>query len=235
MRNFFVDISSLEVERMTLPPQESKHACRVLRMRDGDTLAILNGRGEVLEGTIEEANPKACKIVKQQYSYHAPDTHHTHIAIAPTKSNDRFEWFLEKATELGVHEITPLLCANSERKKIKWERYQKVLIAAMKQSQRFYLPQLNPLTTFKDFISTVDGGLIAHCEDGPKNSLEEALHTDHPLILIGPEGDFSAEEIHWATEKSFKSITLGKTRLRTETAGIMACAITKLKFEKANE
>lgn len=235
MRSFFVDISSLEVERMTLPQQESKHACRVLRMQEGDQLAILNGRGEVLEGTIETADPKACMIIKREYRHHDPDPQHIHIAIAPTKSNDRFEWFLEKATELGIHEITPLLCAHSERKKIKWERYQKVLIAAMKQSKRLYLPQLNPLTKFKDFIAAHKGGFIAHCEDGSKTQLADVLSSNHPLILIGPEGDFSSDEIQLAVTSEYQSISLGTTRLRTETAGILACATTKLKFEKENE
>ena len=230
MRRFFIDIPSLKQEEITLPPDESKHACKVLRMTTGDGLEIVNGRGELFSGTILVADAKKCIVKKEKYSFHEKEKYTIHIAIAPTKMNDRFETFLEKATELGIHEVTPLLCSNSERKKIKHERYSKVIIAAMKQSKRMHLPVLNKLTTFKDFVD-VNTGLIAHCEDSSKQGLSYTLQSQDCPIIIGPEGDFTSQEIEYALKKGFKPVTLGNTRLRTETAGLYACMQAKLKFE----
>lgn len=230
MRRFFIDIPSLKQEELTLPPEESKHACKVLRMTTGDDLEIVNGRGELFSGKILVADSKRCIVKKEKYSFHPKDKYSIHIAIAPTKMNDRIETFLEKTTELGIHEVTPLLCSNSERKKIKHERYNKVIIAAMKQSKRLYLPKLNKLTTFKDFIDA-NSGLIAHCEEGSKNDITSTLQAQDCPIIIGPEGDFTTQEIEYALKKGFKPVTLGKTRLRTETAGLYACMQAKLKFE----
>lgn len=230
MRRFFVDIASLDTSEVILPESESKHACKVLRMQIGDAMAIVNGRGELFQGKIKIADAKRCVVEKTSYSFVERDMFHIHIAIAPTKMNDRFETFLEKATELGVHEITPLLCSNSERKKIKWERYQKVIVAAMKQSQRVHLPTLNQLTKFNDFIEN-HSGLMAHCENGKKQSVFDTITPNNCPILIGPEGDFTNSEIELALKKGFKPVTLGNTRLRTETAGIYVCMQAKLKFE----
>jgi 16S rRNA (uracil1498-N3)-methyltransferase len=230
MRRFYVEIASLNVNSLALPVEESKHACRVLRMKEGDQMEVVNGKGELFTGSISAANPKKCIVEQVDYEQWKQDTYHIHVAIAPTKMNDRFETFLEKATELGIHEITPLLCSNSERKKIKLDRYYKVLIAAMKQSKRLYLPQLNPLTSFNEFVKQ-NTGLIAHCEDGIKGKTEELLRPSDSPIIIGPEGDFTPQEISLALENDFKPITLGKTRLRTETAGLYACMLAKHKFE----
>lgn len=230
MRRFFVHIPSLDQAEITLPPEESKHACKVLRMNLGDNLEIVNGKGELFEGSIVVANAKKCIVKKEKYSSQEKDSYHIHIAIAPTKMNDRFETFLEKATELGVHEITPLLCSNSERKKIKQERYIKVLVSAMKQSKRLHLPILNELTKYTDFIEN-HKGLIAHCEDGSKQDLASTLEPLNCPIVIGPEGDFTVKEIELALKKGFKPVTLGNTRLRTETAGLFACMQAKVKFE----
>jgi len=154
-----------------------------------------------------------------------PWNYHLHVAIAPTKNIDRFEWFLEKATEIGIDEITPLLCERSERKILKAERLEKIIESAMKQSLKFHLPKLNPLIKFSDFINQdFDSDLyIAHCEETDKKTLKSMLVPNkNTTILIGPEGDFSTVEIEKAMQQNFVSITLGETRLRTETAGLVA-------------
>lgn len=231
MRSFFVDISSALDKEFTLPKEESKHACKVLRMNNGDHLAIVNGKGDQFTGEIINANPKACLIKVIDHVTEKKDDFEIHIAIAPTKNIDRFEWFLEKSTELGIHRITPLICSNSERKVIKEDRLNKVLIAAMKQSKRLYLPKLDSLTEFNEFIKTNPAGLIAHCYDDEKRTFETQVKPTNCPILIGPEGDFTNLEIEKAFSFNYKPVTLGKTRLRTETAGLYACMMSKHKFE----
>ena len=149
-----------------------------------------------------------------------------HLAVSPTKMNDRYEWFLEKATEIGITEITPLLCDHSERKQIKTDRFDKILLSAMKQSNQYFLPKLNEPMAFKEFIKLKREGLslIAHCEETNKKSLKNTLKPNQNVtILIGPEGDFSSKEIQTALENQYIPVTLGNTRLRTETAAIVAC------------
>lgn len=232
MRRFYIDIPSLDVPDLFLPAEESKHACKVLRMTSGDKLELVNGKGELLEAEIETADPRRCFIKKTRYTRIEKDQYHIHVAIAPTKMNDRFETFLEKATELGIHEITPILCSNSERKKIKEDRYNKVIIAAIKQSKRVYLPKLNPLVSLSDFLKNHKNGLIAHCEEGNKSEVNTLLKSTDCPILIGPEGDFTQHEIELALKNGYKPITLGSTRLRTETAGLYACMLAKMKFDR---
>lgn len=209
-----------------LSETESKHAIRVLRLIKGDEITLIDGKGNFYTTQITDDNAKKCiveiiDIVKEKK--HQP---FIHIAIAPTKNNDRMEWFVEKCTEIGISEITPLLCSNSERKKIKSERLIKTAISAMKQSLKATLPQINELTTFKDLIATSFDGekLIAHCYEDEKSPLKNSYEKKkNVLILIGPEGDFSKEEIELAIQHNFEPITLGESRLRTETAGILAC------------
>lgn len=231
MRSFFIPHTTLDVDSLTLPVEESKHACKVLRMQNGQQLSIVNGKGDELIAEITNADYKACEVKKVRFTHQPSDDFEIHIAIAPTKMNDRFEWFLEKATELGVHHITPLLCSNSERKKIKWDRYQKVIIAAMKQSKRVYIPLLDELTSLDSFIKLNPKGLLAHCYEDEKNRIDESLKDKNCPILIGPEGDFTNLEVEKLIQSGYQPITLGKTRLRTETAGIYACAIAKNLFE----
>jgi 16S rRNA (uracil1498-N3)-methyltransferase len=157
--------------------------------------------------------------------------HYLHLAVAPTKNTDRFEWFLEKATEIGVDEITPILCEHSERKVIKDDRLEKVVISAMKQSLKAYLPKLNPLTPLKDLLNAEFEGkkFIAHCYDLDKRELKNELtESSSHLVLIGPEGDFSEEEIQLAITQQFIPVSLGESRLRTETAGVVACHTVNL-------
>ncbi|NKI31985.1 16S rRNA (uracil(1498)-N(3))-methyltransferase [Croceivirga thetidis] len=207
--------------------EESKHIVRVLRKKEGDILHITNGQGSLFEAEILVADVKKCKaqIINEERSI--PKMFSVHLAVAPTKMNDRYEWFLEKATEIGIDEITPIICENSERRVIKQERFERVLQAAMKQSLQTRLPKLNAPTSFNDFISKTEGELqfIAHCDDSEKVELKRRLAADKDVvILIGPEGDFSKNEIKEAMEKGFTPITMGKNRLRTETAAVVACA-----------
>ncbi|PHR47616.1 MAG: 16S rRNA (uracil(1498)-N(3))-methyltransferase [Fluviicola sp.] len=231
MRSFFIQDATLDLETLKLPEEESKHACKVLRMQEGHQLSIVNGKGDELIAEIIDANNKACEVKKVSFKHTPPDNFQIHIAIAPTKMNDRFEWFLEKATELGIHRITPLLCSNSERKKVKLERYQKVIVSAMKQSKRLYLPHLDNLTSLDNFIKSNPIGVLAHCYEGEKNVLSDSLKKKNCPILIGPEGDFTNLEVEKLIQSGYQPITLGETRLRTETAGIYACAISKFLFE----
>jgi 16S rRNA (uracil1498-N3)-methyltransferase len=207
--------------------EESKHIVRVLRKKEGDTLHITNGQGLLFFAKITNANDKKCAVVITSFEKKTKSwNYHLHIAIAPTKMNDRYEWFLEKATEIGVDEITPLICDNSERKIIKPERYEKVLISAMKQSLKFQIPKLNEAIKFSDFVSTSFEGIkfIAHCEETDKKTLQNQLQSTNKItILIGPEGDFSSKEIAKALQHKYIPLSLGESRLRTETAGIVVC------------
>ena len=156
---------------------------------------------------------------KQQRKYYL------HLAIAPTKNNDRLEWFLEKATEIGIDEITPIICENSERKFIKPERLKKIIISAMKQSLKFHLPRLNDMVTLSEFLKQkqTQGKYIAHCVENEKQLMKDVLHPqESSTILIGPEGDFSFSEIEKSLQKGYTPITLGKARLRTETAALVS-------------
>jgi 16S rRNA (uracil1498-N3)-methyltransferase len=177
-----------------------------------------------------EVNQKSCKveIVEKEENYEKRP-YYLHIAIAPTKSNDRFEWFLEKATEIGIDKITPIICDHSERRKIRSDRLEKVILSAVKQSKKAWLPELSPLIGFKEFIKQAgmeEQKYIAHCREGERPELIKILnHNSSLLILIGPEGDFSEEEIMIANTQGFSSVSLGKSRLRTETAGIVASQI----------
>ncbi|MDR0661306.1 MAG: 16S rRNA (uracil(1498)-N(3))-methyltransferase [Prevotellaceae bacterium] len=211
----------------TLNEEESKHSIRVLRLTIGDIIYLVDGKGGFYATEISSISAKSCtvKIIEQQYDYGKRD-YRLHIAIAPTKNIDRFEWFLEKATEIGIDEITPLLCEHSERKVIKLERLQKVVEAAMKQSLKAYYPRVNNLATFEQVIkvSQANEKLIAHCYDTPKQLLKNAIKPQQDIIiLVGPEGDFSPKEVELAKQVGFKNISLGNSRLRTETAGIVAC------------
>lgn len=211
----------------TLNEEESKHAVKVLRMTAGDEVCMIDGKGGLYYGIIDEPDVKKCVIrVIEKIEQYNRRNYQIHIAIAPTKSMDRFEWFLEKAVEIGIDEITPLLSQRSERKMVKPERLEKIILSAMKQSIKSYKPKLNPLTKFNDFISLPHEGkkLIAHCEPNPKPGLKSKLEDENQfIILIGPEGDFSPNEIQKAIAQNFEEVHLGKSRLRTETAGIVAC------------
>ena len=227
----------------SLSEEESKHCIRVLRHSKGDILTLVDGTGGWYLSEIIDANPKKClvRVTEKKINFEKRN-YHLHIAIAPTKNIERMEWFLEKATEIGVDEITPLLCEHSERKQIKTDRLEKVMISAMKQSLKAYLPRLNNLTTFDSFVKQGNAvehlanpnlRFIAHCNEVEKMNLFEAAKPSASiLVLIGPEGDFSSSEIETALKNEFREISLGKSRLRTETAGIVAVQMINLLNEK---
>ena len=211
----------------TLDEPESKHCTRVLRLVKGDLITLVDGHGGLFTAEITDPNPKRCQVnvIQSQLNF-GLSAFQVNIAIAPTKNMERIEWFLEKATEIGVTRITPLLCRFSERKEIKHERLEKVMISAMKQSLKAYLPQLDELTKFSNFIHQPFEGqkFIAHCEDQQRDLLKSRIKPgENYLILIGPEGDFSVEEIEQALNAGFHPVSLGNSRLRTETAGVVAC------------
>ena len=219
------DISS-EDTQFTFDKTESRHIVKVLRKKDGDTLYITNGKHQLFTVEILFANDKKCLVnIIDIEEKSKPWSYYLHIAIAPTKNNDRLEWSLEKAIEIGVDEITPIICDNSERKVLKTERLQKIVQSAMKQSLKFTLPKLNEPIKFSQFVSTSFKGskFIAHCEEQDKKAFaEEVIPNTNLLVLIGPEGDFSTNEIKTALSNNFIPVTLGQSRLRTETAGVVA-------------
>ena len=206
--------------------EESKHIVKVLRKKESDKIFITNGLGFLFESEIILASEKKCEVKIIKETFQEPDKFYTHIAVAPTKMNDRMEWFLEKATEIGIHEITPIICDHSERKVFKIDRAEKIIQAAMKQSLHFYLPKINEPITLSEFVKKEFDGqkFIAHCEETEKKSFQkEVLKNGKITILIGPEGDFSTKEINLARANQFIPVTLGNTRLRTETAALAAC------------
>lgn len=222
----------IQGKQYTLNETESKHAVRVLRLANGDGIQLIDGNGNFYEAQIIDAHPKRCKVeVIKTVTGFGKRNHYLHVAVAPTKNIDRFEWFLEKATEIGIDEITPILCEHSERKAIKDERLEKVIVSAMKQSLKAYLPKLNPLTPLKELFDTDFSGkkFIAHCYDQDKRELKNELEGSQKiLVLIGPEGDFSEDEVEMAIDQKFVPVSLGESRLRTETAAVVACHTVNL-------
>ena len=214
-------------EMHQLGEEESKHIGRVLRFRQGDFVFLTNGRGDLFKAEITDADPKSCSVkIIETTSNYGKRNYAVHIAIAPTKNMDRFEWFLEKATEIGIDEITPIICEHSERREIKTERLKKVIVAAMKQSMKCYLPKLHAALRFNELITKNFSCQKFICSvDASKQQLLKDLYEvkKDVLLLIGPEGDFSSGEIELAEKNNFKKVSLGDSRLRTETAGIVAC------------
>lgn len=226
MQLFYNPDIAPDTNQFSFPKDESRHIVKVLRKKTGDLLNITNGKGYLFEAKLTIADQKNCVVNILNTTHQAPKNYQLHLAVAPTKMNDRYEWFLEKATEIGVTSITPIICDHSERKVVKIERFDKIIQSAMKQSLSCYYPILNAPITFKDYINQdFDGDTyIAHCEETDKKSLKsQVLPNKKITILIGPEGDFSVKEIKMAIQNKFIPVTLGETRLRTETAAIVAC------------
>ncbi len=210
----------------TLPADEAQHALRVLRLSVGEQMHIVDGRGHLSLAEITEAG-------KRSLAYRITETRecprtwrgHLHIALAPTKQAERVEWFVEKATEIGVDELTFLSCANSERDRVNKERMERIVVSAMKQSHSAWKPRVNDVTDFASFVQAERAGqrLVCHCHEGEKPFLLSMLGTeDDATVLVGPEGDFSGEEVRLATEHGFRPVSLGHNRLRTETAALVA-------------
>nr|WP_297309147.1 16S rRNA (uracil(1498)-N(3))-methyltransferase [uncultured Flavobacterium sp.] len=226
MQLFYTSEINNDTETYFFDKEESKHIVKVLRKKEGDILFVTNGLGFLFKTEIILASEKKCtvKIIESEQQNELP--FYIHLAVAPTKMNDRFECFLEKATEIGIQEITPIICDHSERKIIKTDRFEKILQSAMKQSNQFFLPKLNEPISFKEFMNLNHGGnlYIAHCEETEKNDLHKNIPTNEKYtLLIGPEGDFSTKEIETAIKNNYKPVALGNTRLRTETAAVVAC------------
>jgi 16S rRNA (uracil1498-N3)-methyltransferase len=205
--------------------EESRHIVKVLRKKEGDTIAITNGSGYLFTSEITFANEKKCEVLVTAEQFFEPAPYQLHLAVAPTKLNDRYEWFLEKAVEIGITQITPIICEHSERIAFKADRFEKIVQTAMKQSLQFYLPVLHEPVPFSTFVNEFKEGalFIAHCEETDKKLLKHALQPKQvTTILIGPEGDFSTKEINQALGLGYIPVSLGNTRLRTETAAIVA-------------
>lgn len=215
--------------------EESRHAISVLRHKENEILNITNGKGILYECRITKAHHKKCEVETLQTHYYEHPQPLLHMAVAPTKNIDRLEWFLEKATEIGIQEITPIICDHSERDKIRLDRLEKVLIAAMKQSLKYWLPKLNEPVSVSDFLSNnrpQAQKFILHCRESEKKHLFDAMQKKmDTLLLVGPEGDFSIREIEMAISQNFQESTLGNKRLRTETAALAACHIFNLRNE----
>ncbi|MDG1980741.1 MAG: 16S rRNA (uracil(1498)-N(3))-methyltransferase [Flavobacteriaceae bacterium] len=226
MQLFYNSILDRDTKEITFDKVESKHIIKVLRKKEGDQIFITNGKGELFICKITIANHKRClvSIISREVKKQSRD-YYLHVVLSPLKNNDRLEWFLEKATEIGIDEITLVTCDNSERKFIKAERLEKIILAAMKQSLKFELPKLNKVISFSEFLKKEykNAVYIAHCEKGDKKLLKTHVKPKESVtILIGPEGDFSSKEISKGIKSGCIPITLGNTRLRAETAALVA-------------
>ncbi|NQV02199.1 MAG: 16S rRNA (uracil(1498)-N(3))-methyltransferase [Bacteroidia bacterium] len=211
--------------------EESSHIARVLRLKKGDPIHLTDGEGNLFHCEIMVANPNRCEVGILSTTQTPHFLCRLHIAIAPTKNINRFEWFLEKATEIGIDEITPLICSHSERTVVKTNRLNKILVAALKQSLKSWLPVLHEPQRFRELIRQKFSGqkFIAYCETGSEELLQKVYTSgESVLILIGPEGDFSPEEVKQAIKEGFIPVSLGSSRLRTETAGVVSCATVHL-------
>lgn len=226
---FYISEYNPSQKEIILNEETSRHIIQVLRMKVGEQVNLTDGKGSLLTCEIEDANKKHCtvSIIGSQFTAHNPQQ--IVIAISLLKNTNRFEWFLEKVTEIGVTEIIPLLCERTEKEKFRYERLNGICISAMLQSQQTWLPALHQPVEFGKAVaeSTAEQKFIAHCIDGSKQELanQQISKSAHSLICIGPEGDFTNEEIQLALQKDFMPVSLGETRLRTETAGVVAATL----------
>ena len=223
-----------------LSEEESQHAIKSLRLQAGSQIELVDGNGGFYMAEIVSPHAKRCEVrILEKRVELQKRNGYIHLAIAPTKNIERFEWFVEKATEIGIDEITPVICRFSERKIVKRERLVKIAVSAMKQSLKAYLPKINEQCTFDELILRRKNIIqchcfIAHCHDGREKKRLSSLSLSHPtaFVLIGPEGDFSPDEVEQAVKSGFTSVSLGESRLRTETAGVVACHAMNLLCEK---
>lgn len=212
---------------LTLGEETSKHVVQVLRMKVGEKLQLANGKGTIVTASIIDDHKKRCSVKVLNTDFQPKPSYQISIGISLLKNASRLEWFLEKATEIGVTEFIPLLCERTEKQHFKWERVNNILVAAMLQSQQYWLPKLHEATAFKKAVtgSNYAGKFIAHCIDEEKHELISGRDETSNQVLIGPEGDFTEAEIAFALSNQFTPVTLGKTRLRTETAGVVAATL----------
>lgn len=224
--------SQTDNQEVLLPEEEAKHCLQVLRHKEGDKINLFDGKGCFYVAIIKKAGKKSCAVQILERHHQAANPYYAEIAIAPTKNIDRFEWFVEKAVEIGVQEISPVITVQSERRKLRNDRLDKVCLSAAKQSVKAFLPQVNGLLPFKDYLHSIEDKpqrFIAHMSDTPLPHLIKCCKPSmDTIVLIGPEGDFTAAEIELAHQFGFISVSLGESRLRTETAGIAACLMINL-------
>jgi 16S rRNA (uracil1498-N3)-methyltransferase len=228
---FFAETIAAVNETLVLPEESSKHIIQVLRMGKGEEILLTNGMGTLLRAVISDDHKKRTGVTVIHSEFFAAKENRSTIAISILKNNNRFEWFLEKATELGITEIIPLICERTERQHFRFDRMKAILVSAMLQSQQAWLPELSAPQPFREVIeaSAHPQKFIAHCmqDDAKKEFGSLPASAGSRIILIGPEGDFSANEIHTATNKGFFPVSLGSTRLRTETAGMVAAVLLR--------
>ena len=231
---FFDKDIKAKFSEFSFSKEESKHLTKVLRKKIGDKITITNGNGLEWQGELINISSNSTIAKKIKSLQHTQPIKLIHLAIALTKNNNRIEWLIEKLTELGIASITTLLCEHSERKVDRTLRFEKITIAALKQSQQFYLPKIQPLKTFSDFIGGgITNGYIAHCKESSKENLANYnLNQDEVTLMIGPEGDFSLREIELAEQAGIHSVSIGSQRFRTETAGLLACHTVFLQQQK---
>ncbi|MFN5984387.1 MAG: RsmE family RNA methyltransferase [Fluviicola sp.] len=229
MRRFYIpDLTTDSIQ--ILPEEESKHIVRVLRMKIGDQLLLLNGKGLIVEAEISDEHPKKCQVKVLNSKTLVREDGGVHLAIAPTKNLDRIEWLTEKIVEIGATKLSFIQTENSERVNLKRERIERIAISALKQAKHDFLLEIEDLISFKDFIKKYPTGSIAHCIESEKKSIEEVIVSNR--ILIGPEGDFTQKEVDLALESGYEALNLGTARLRTETAGLVAVTLAVFNAEK---
>lgn len=221
-------VANVQIPELELPEDESKHAVKVLRLQNGNELRIVDGKGGIYKARVQEVHKKRCSVrIEDDQQGFRERPYHLTVAVAPTKNDQRFEWFLEKATEMGIDRIVPIVTKRSEKHRTKPERFNRILIAAMKQSGKAYLPELRDPVAFSEYLEERrDGqGFISHCYKAiERSSLKDTYDAGtNATVLIGPEGDFTEDEVETAVQKGFTSVSLGKAVLRTETAAVAAC------------
>lgn len=232
---FYINEYDPSQKHLVLDEDTSKHIVQVLRMKKGEKLNLTDGKGNLLATTITDDHKKHCKVEIKGARPKEQDTRRIMIAISLLKNSNRFEWFLEKATEIGIHEIIPLICKRTESQKFRMDRMQSILISAMLQSQQSWLPVLHEPIDYElifrqDEIIHTSQKFIAHCIEKEKRNLADLINEtlSSQIILIGPEGDFTSDEVELAIHNRFDAVSLGETRLRAETAGIVAATILKI-------
>ena len=224
---FFYQPEIIAAPALLLSEETSKHCIQVLRMKEGEQLQLTDGKGNGYRAFIAKSDKRHCEVSVIESTFQSPQTRQISIGISLLKNANRFEWFLEKATEMGISEIIPLLCQRTERQHFRLDRMQQILIAAMLQSQQVWLPVLHQPINVQTIIqsATQSQKLIAHCEDGDKQNISNLATANSVQIIIGPEGDFTKDEINLALQNGYQATSLGNTRLRTETAGVVAAAL----------
>jgi 16S rRNA (uracil1498-N3)-methyltransferase len=220
MHLFYAPEITAQSKEYTLSEEESKHSIRVLRLKAGSQVELLNGKGISALAEIDDDHPKKCRLRILSSEFYPPAKQEIHLALAPTKNMDRMEWLVEKATEIGLSKLTFLKCDHNERGQLKLDRLEKIAISAMKQSKRYYLPEISEIIPFKSFVEEHPDGYIGHCY--PATKLELAVLSESRVFLIGPEGDFSENEVSIALQNGYEAVSLSDFRLRTETAALIS-------------